>query len=675
MNLVFHIFSSLWNTRGEAWKNISQSVEQKIFDASDEYNRNYLERHGIIKILGMRRFMPIESVYVSTCFLREGEGPQERLQAEPMLHRKLLKTAQESGVQMIKKQRYLMLTGEPGAGKSILMKKIGLDILREGFGNQKDMLIPVFVRLIKLQNKDLSIEDLITEEFQQCGFPDYEKFSKSVLEKGKLLILLDGLDEVPSNKSRRVVSEVQDFVDTYDKNYFIVSCRATTRKYNLRRFTDLRIPRFSAQEIQIFVNQWFSHSPEQACTLVEYLEHPKYRSSQELCKTPLLLTLLCILYERFDRNLYNLSIFHEAALRLLLEDWNMEKGAAYIPTYPSLDPKTKELMLSEIACKSFVENKLLFSKNDLSLKIEKVLSKLTPEEKSVSGRDVLREVELRNGVLTSHREEIDGVYSFSHSALQKTLAVHYIIREDSRLEQVIDLCLNRPRWREIFILIAGMKNADGLLAKMEVKNRHNLKTDRLKYLLHWSERAAQSSAYRPALKRAYAILLFFEVSLLFGNQFSYLSALRNEREVRKLMTLLDPALQIKPSLDAKLVQVLELAVVIDVAINIAKKVRKAEVLPEIDFAKLISKLVRLKAKLGRQKASDKLKTLVKTYVYRLWLATLRFEENQVKLSPDELKQFLAYVKGNQLMIDCQQAAMLVSTEHWRQIETRMFEPF
>jgi predicted NACHT family NTPase len=39
-----------------------------------------------------------------------------------------------------------------------------------------------------------------------------------LLEKGKLLILLDGLDEVPTSQIDSAIEKIQDFVDRYDKN-------------------------------------------------------------------------------------------------------------------------------------------------------------------------------------------------------------------------------------------------------------------------------------------------------------------------------------------------------------------------------------------------------------------------------------------------------------------------
>ena len=48
----------------------------------------------------------------------------------------------------------------------------------------------------------------------------------AALKSGKLLILFDGLDEVPTANVDNVIRKIGDFVDQYTaKNRFIASCR------------------------------------------------------------------------------------------------------------------------------------------------------------------------------------------------------------------------------------------------------------------------------------------------------------------------------------------------------------------------------------------------------------------------------------------------------------------
>ena len=67
--------------------------------------------------------------------------------------------------------------------------------------------------------------NLIAQEFQVCGFPDAEAFTKLSLSKGRLLLLFDGLEEVPSRNLNHVIEQIEAFATQYDKNTFVSSCR------------------------------------------------------------------------------------------------------------------------------------------------------------------------------------------------------------------------------------------------------------------------------------------------------------------------------------------------------------------------------------------------------------------------------------------------------------------
>jgi hypothetical protein len=50
-------------------KNADEKTKQLIFDASKQYARNYIKRHGELKVLGMRESVSLESIYTSVQLL------------------------------------------------------------------------------------------------------------------------------------------------------------------------------------------------------------------------------------------------------------------------------------------------------------------------------------------------------------------------------------------------------------------------------------------------------------------------------------------------------------------------------------------------------------------------------------------------------------------------------
>lgn len=102
-------------------------------------------------------------------------------------------------------EQYLMVLGGPGVGKSTFLRKVGLETLNGEEGNFEHTCTPVFLELKRFTEDQIDIESWITEEFKVCGYPYPEQMMKTTLESDKLLLLLDGLDEVPKENINKGV--------------------------------------------------------------------------------------------------------------------------------------------------------------------------------------------------------------------------------------------------------------------------------------------------------------------------------------------------------------------------------------------------------------------------------------------------------------------------------------
>jgi predicted NACHT family NTPase len=184
-----------------------------------------------------------------------------------------------------------------------------------------------------------------------------------------------------------------------------------------------------------------------------------------LTQTPLLLTLVCLLYQRSRKFPTNRATLYERALRVLLEEWAAEKGIPHEDIYRGLDTKRKEMMLSEIAHEAFQKNRLFLPRREITDQIEQLLKEMLPDEKFINGTAVLKSIEVQHGVLV---ERAEGIYSFSHLTLQEYLTAQYI--DDHRqIEKLVTEHLTDGRWQEVFLLVAGLMRggADDLLLLME----------------------------------------------------------------------------------------------------------------------------------------------------------------------------------------------------------------
>ncbi len=116
-----------------------------------------------------------------------------------------------------------------------------------------------------------------------------------ILQQGKALVCLDGLDEVLEVDSQRVIREIETLTNKYPDNQYLLTCRIAAKEYTFTQFTEVEIADFDWQQITAFTHNWFKDKVIKAQTFLDRLE--KDEPIKELVSSPLLLTLLCISFE------------------------------------------------------------------------------------------------------------------------------------------------------------------------------------------------------------------------------------------------------------------------------------------------------------------------------------------------------------------------------------------
>ncbi|MEO1673698.1 MAG: histidine kinase, partial [Cyanobacteria bacterium J06631_2] len=110
-------------------------------------------------------------------------------------------------------------------------------------------------------------------------------------------------------------------------------------------------------------------------------------------------------------------------------------------------------LLAELAHDFFAANELFFTKDRILEYIQVFLSDTSGDAKYIDTDRVLEAIAIQQGILVERAKDI---YSFSHLTLQEYLTAKYISQDNRRIENLVQEHLTDERWREVFLLVAGI---------------------------------------------------------------------------------------------------------------------------------------------------------------------------------------------------------------------------
>ena len=508
--------------------NSEENTKQLIIQASQQYIANYHERYGLLKVLGMRNTIKLESICTNVKLLKESKSCFKSIEELENSYRKNnvqfhnIDLSTRKDIDIANQEQYLMVLGSPGSGKSTFLRKVALEAISEKKQDYQHKCVPVLLELGQFSSSDLDIKKNIIEEFKNNGFFRVTKLVTTALKEGKLLILLDGLDEIHYNNRHSVIDTIQKFVKNYNKNRFIISCRIAAYQNRFNHFTYVEIADFDNIQIKQYIDNWFDSELDKqekiAANFWYLIQQAEYKAVKELARTPLLLTLLCLIYQDSATLPSNPALLYSKVFETLLSRWDASKRIRRDNVYQQLTIRRQENLLSEIAYYNFVQNKQFFTKKEIIKQIESFLTSKLHDLQNINGEAILNAISVQQGILV---EKAHSVYSFSHLALQDYLTAQYIV-DHNLIENIVSNNLTDTRWQEVFQLVAGLMRggADELLLLMEKEVRRYLSNSLGKThflpLLDWSnaitEKDSADSYITPTARRVIALKYALGVS-------------------------------------------------------------------------------------------------------------------------------------------------------------------
>ncbi|MEH1797753.1 MAG: NACHT domain-containing NTPase [Nostoc sp.] len=491
---------------------------------------------GILQLLDISRPVAIDDIYIDVNILQEIASFQwleitdlQNLDPKEFDRFGLGEADQNQipGIQAVETYSKLRVLGKPGVGKTTFLQHLAIQCNQSAFAANQ---VPIFITLRNFAEEskvtnEFSLLKYIRQEFFTSGISDHSVI-ETLLSAGRVLLLLDGMDEVLNQESNAVLSEIRRFSEKYHKSQLVATCRTASQKLRLRGFTDVEIAPFTLEQIGAFAQKWFvaftktntEDGQAQCVEFIEKLELAENWQFRQLVVTPLFLHLACWVFHGQEKFPTKRTDFYKQGLDLLLSKWDEAKGIERDDIYRGFLLPQKLKLLSQIAAATFEQGHYFFEQRVVEQYIGDYIQNLTnvpidAESLQIESEAALKSMEAQHGLLA---ERARGIFSFSYLAFQEYFTARKIVASYNlqALEQALEGLVSHitdPHWREIFLLTATMlRSADSLVQLMKQQIDALVAEDAyLQEFLTWASQKSRSIPTQPkdATVRAFYLAL------------------------------------------------------------------------------------------------------------------------------------------------------------------------
>ncbi|TVT38509.1 hypothetical protein FNT36_20205 [Hymenobacter setariae] len=373
----------------------------------------------------------------------------------------------DDAIEMLNSNKHTLVSGIPTSGKSLLLKRIGYHAMSA----QKEKPDVAFYFEIG-EIDDVASFDIFGEVKKQFFKLADVEFKRSLFSK--IIVLLDGLDEITDENKKILIGKVNDIInrdDKADKNkvgepenftgsvQFFISSREIEliKKENLLpNFSNVELLPFDVGQAFKLVKKLMPNSKIKAEAFVKAIKDDQL--SNTLTRTPMALTLMAILYREDEIDLdelpANITEIYNKFSDYYLNRWDTAKGL-------SLQYKYEEAkqILGKIAKHLHEKNEQLIDKSSLIEFLYKLKDEYDYEELA----DVLGFVDAlkRRAGIFGYEEELDS-FKFSHLSFQEYF-VSTAFNDSEENELMENLC--SQWWENTIVFYCGRQPSRDVFIK------------------------------------------------------------------------------------------------------------------------------------------------------------------------------------------------------------------
>jgi len=400
--------------------------------------------------------------------------------------------------EILRSTSYAVLLGGPGSGKSFTTRHLAWTHAAAHCRPLKTTAsalllpgrpVPLRIELRAFAAAQQSRPSLDVLTFAQDDYAEINsrrldpRFFVTLLEQGRVLLLFDGLDEVPDISIRsRIIQTIITLVRTFPKNQVLVTSRP--RGYDLAPLPALQFARTELREldneqIQEFLARWYRYVTHELILSpvtereVNILHSTLIGRSQlrDLARNPLLLTVLAAVHRR-QRLPEERADAYRACAELLLHTWvDIKRGRRDRGTV-TLSDRVQLLSLAYLGYALHSREQATLDPEDTAgnvaqsvihrtiteyLEREGLLSRIAADREAEALLSLVRD-EAGLLVLAGQGRRGDDRLKFVHRTFQEYFAASHLAEDQETLPNFLRDNIHDPHWREVVLLLFGQLN-------------------------------------------------------------------------------------------------------------------------------------------------------------------------------------------------------------------------
>jgi hypothetical protein len=301
------------------------------------------------------------------------------------------------------------IIGLAGSGKTMMMRHFFLSCIESHYR------IPIYLELRNLNHFEGDIIQLIEHSIFNNRLSPGRKILERLMGTGKFIFLLDGFDEIFSNKINKVTNDLDDLLDKYPKNSFVISSRAGSGIESMPRFNNFYVQPLNKNELPAFIDKVLGHKEANLSkSIKDMIKSEDSKNYVSFLTNPLLFSMFILTYNSYPELPKRKSKFYWNVYDTLStkHDSKTKRGAYQHERRAKLQNDELEEILKWLSYISIFEGYYNFDEQYLTTKLQQIKHQLNYKARTI---DLIHDLTVALGILV-----IDGIYyRFPHKSLQE----------------------------------------------------------------------------------------------------------------------------------------------------------------------------------------------------------------------------------------------------------------